>query len=128
MAPVYAEAEVPAPPAQRFTFRYPALGPSRCRGTGSTGQYTRQGRGLPRKSHPLREVGSGRRTPEGYESENFEGLRPELEDASSDDENDEHPPENWDEEDEEAEGEIHAPLGSVSQSDWGEWYGKCSRW
>ena len=53
-------------------------------------------------------------------------MRPELEEASSDDEN-EQPPENWEEE-EEPEGEINAPLGSVSQREWGEWYGKCSRW
>ena len=53
VAPVYAEAEVPAPPAQRFTFRDPALGPSRGRGRGRTGQSTRQGRGLSRKSPRL---------------------------------------------------------------------------
>ena len=69
VAPVYAEAEVPASPAQRFTFRDPALGPSRGRGRSQLGQLARQGRGLPRKSRPPREVGSGRRTPDGSESD-----------------------------------------------------------
>ena len=130
VAPVYAEAEVPAPPAQRFTFRDPALGPSRGRGRGRSDERARQGRGLPRKSRPHREVGSGRRTPDGNESENSEVSHPELEEASSDDENDEQPPENWEDEEveEEEEENVNAPLGSVSQREWGEWYGKCPRW
>ena len=92
VAPVYAEAESSAPPTQVFTFRDPALGPSqRGRGRSPFGMLARQGRGPPRKSPPPREVGPGGSTPEGLNEENSEGLHPELEEASSVDENEEPP-------------------------------------
>ena len=135
--PVGAEAESSASPPRLFAFRDPAEGPSewarrqaRSRGRGM-GQRARQGRGLPRKSPPPREVGPDNFSPDGnLRDENSEGELPELDLASESVSDEDMPEEMWDEAGENVQSETpqNAPVGSTMRENWGEFYSQCPWW
>ena len=105
-----------APPAPRFTFRDPSLGPSQqARRKGqSFGQHARKGKGSSREFPPGREVGPDDFPPEG-QNETVKIEEPEENAEPDVSENEEISQQN-------------APLGSIRERDWAEWYSRCPGW